>query len=106
MQSTGQTSTQERSFRLMHGSAMMYVIQAPASLTSRRRAHPGRIANIEAGPPQSSPADTFGWRRDQRRAGPAAVSAPPRPPPQNGGSGRGHNSNPHTNLSPMSPFFF
>src|SRR5205809_548833 len=31
MQSTGQTSTQERSFRLMHGSAMMYVIQAPAS---------------------------------------------------------------------------
>src|SRR2546425_9785249 len=85
MQSTGQTSTQERSFRLMHGSAMMYVIQAPASLTSRRRAHPGRIANIEAGPPQSSPADTFGWRRDQRRAGAPPLRAPPPPPPPNGG---------------------
>src|SRR2546427_8014547 len=29
MQSTGQTSTHDRSFTLMQGSAMMYVIQAP-----------------------------------------------------------------------------
>src|SRR5438046_9716321 len=29
MQSTGQTSTHDLSFRLMHGSAMMYGIQAP-----------------------------------------------------------------------------
>src|SRR5213079_2867118 len=43
MQSTGQTSTHDRSFRLMQGSAMMYGIQAPGN--SRR------IANIEGLPP-------------------------------------------------------
>src|SRR3990172_11054093 len=47
MQSTGHTSTQERSFTLMHGSAMMYGIQALVT---------GRIANIDWGPSQSSPA--------------------------------------------------
>src|SRR5437870_12639445 len=37
MQSTGQTSTHDRSFRLMQGSAMMYGIQAPGNFASNRK---------------------------------------------------------------------
>src|SRR5207248_6706002 len=53
MQSTGHTSTHERSFRLMHGSAMMYVIPALQCIH-------GRTANIvNWGPLESSPARAF-----------------------------------------------
>src|SRR5207237_2488700 len=54
MQSNGHTSTHERSFRLMHGSAMMYVIPALQCIH-------GRTANIvKWGPLESSPARAFG----------------------------------------------
>src|SRR6266487_4330086 len=55
MQSTGHTSTHERSFTLMHGSAMIYVIPALQWIHDR-------TANIvEWGPLESSPARAFGW---------------------------------------------
>src|SRR5256885_15631923 len=63
MQSTGHTSTHERSFRLMHGSAMMYVIPALQWI-------PGRRANIaDWGPLESSPARALGCLRGDRRDG-------------------------------------
>jgi hypothetical protein len=36
MQSTGHTSTQDRSFTLMHGSAMMYGIPSPERVIERQ----------------------------------------------------------------------
>src|SRR5437016_3712025 len=54
MQSTGHTSTHERSFTLMQGSAMMYVIPALQWIH-------GRTANIvDWGPLESSPARALG----------------------------------------------
>src|SRR5438132_14251715 len=54
MQSTGHTSTHERSLRLMHGSAMMYVIPALQWIHDR-------TANIaDWDPLQSSPTRAFG----------------------------------------------
>src|SRR5947207_8143657 len=54
MQSTGHTSTHERSFTLMHGSEMMYVIRALQWIH-------GRTANIvDWDPLESSPARALG----------------------------------------------
>src|SRR5256886_4679695 len=63
MQSTGHTSTHERSFTLMHGSAMMYVIPALQWIH-------GRTANIvDWGPLESSAARALGCLPGDRRDG-------------------------------------
>src|SRR5436305_14858293 len=63
MQSTGHTSTHERSFTLMHGSAMMYVIPALQWIH-------GRTANIvDWDPLESSPARALGCLPSDRRDG-------------------------------------
>src|ERR1041384_1615570 len=55
MQSTGHTSTHERSLTLMHGSAMMYVIPA------LQWNHDRRANIVDWGPLASSPARPFDW---------------------------------------------